>query len=113
MSKAARAVGGVVPSAGAGVNTDAGANAGWDSHKRRLRLLTGPLPALLPAGGSRPERRVFGGRRRLDFVFSDAVGDNQGGAGNGLHIRRRPAGGGFTQDNALRSGLEHGDVGYD
>ena len=52
MSKAARAGSGVVPSAGAGVNTDANANAGWDSHERRPRLLTAPLPALSPAGGS-------------------------------------------------------------
>ena len=51
MSKAARAVGGVMPSAGAGVNTDAGANASWDRDERRPRLLTGPLPALSPGGG--------------------------------------------------------------
>ena len=42
-----------MPSAGAGVNTDAGANAGWDSHERRPRLPTAPLPALSPAGGGR------------------------------------------------------------
>ncbi len=61
MSKAARAGSGVVPSAGAGVNTDASANAGWDSHERRPRWLMGTLLALSPAGGSRPERRVSGG----------------------------------------------------
>ena len=61
MSKAARAVGGVMPSAGAGVNTDAGANASWDRDELRPRLLTAPLPALLPAGSGRPERRVSAG----------------------------------------------------
>ena len=43
--------GGVMPLAHAGVNTDANANAGWDSDERRPRLLTGPLSALSPAGG--------------------------------------------------------------
>ena len=40
-----------MPLAHAGVNTDANANAGWDSDERRPRLLTGPLSALSPAGG--------------------------------------------------------------
>ena len=42
-----------MPSAGAGVNTDASASAGWDSHERSPRWLTGPLLALSPAGYGR------------------------------------------------------------
>ena len=42
---------GVMPSPAAGVNIDASANASWDSHERRPRLLRGTLPALLPGGG--------------------------------------------------------------